>query len=73
MSPFLEPVKLSGEGVYALSGFKEIDVTHYFLGLKQNVRGCQIYEEFINCTSNLNSRTFLNKCGCLPFNIRTKV
>ena len=59
-----------GEGEYNLNDLKEIIVTDSYLGLDENVRGCQNGEPLNNCTTRLYMDTLLRDCGCLPFNIR---
>ena len=59
-----------GEGEYNLNVLKEIYVTDSYLGLDENVRGCQNVEPLHNCTTRLYLDTLLKDCGCLPFNIR---
>ena len=59
-----------GEGEYNLNDLKEIIVTDSYLGLDENVRGCQNGETLNNCTTRFYMDTLLRDCGCLPFNIR---
>ena len=59
-----------GEGKYNLNALKEIDVTESYLGLDQDVRGCQNKESFHNCTTRKYIDTLRDKCGCIPLNIR---
>ena len=66
-------MKLIGEGEYNLNALKEIKVTDDFLGLDQDVRQCQNEEPLTNCTTRHHLKTILEKCGCLPFNIRNEV
>ena len=47
-----------------------IEVTGSYLGLDQDVRGCQDNEPIQNCTSRCYKEALLKACGCLPFNIR---
>ena len=65
-----EPVKLIGEGSYNLNDLKEIDVTDSFLGLNQEIRGCQNEESHDTCVTRVHRDTLLKQCGCLPFNMR---
>ena len=62
-------VKLIGEGEYNLDALKEIKVTDSYLGLDENVRGCQNKESLDNCKTKHYIETLLQKCGCLPFSI----
>ena len=65
-----ELVKLIGEGEYNLDALKEIKVTDSYLGLDQDVRGCQNEESLNNCKTKHYLKTLLEECDCLPFNIR---
>ena len=65
-----ELVKLIGEGEYNLDALKEIKVTDSYLGLDQDVRGCQNEESLNNCKTKHYLERILEKCDCLPFNIR---
>ena len=68
---FLEPVPLNGEGFYNLNVVKEERVTEAFLGLDEEVRGCQNHEAQEDCQTRYFIKTALEECECLPFNIRT--
>ena len=46
-----EVVKLIGEGEYNFNALKEIRVTKSYLGLDEDVRGCQDEEPLNNCTT----------------------
>ena len=65
-----EPIKFDGEGEYNLNVLKEITVTDSYLGLDQEERGCQNEEPYDNCTTRQYHNTILEKCECLPFNMR---
>ena len=65
---FIEPVLLNGEGEYNLNALIEVKVTESYLGL--DVRDCQIEESFYNCTTRQYIGDVMDKCGCLPLNIR---
>ena len=66
----LESVVLVGEGEYNLNVVKEIEVTDSYMGLDQDVRGCQNKEPYDDCTTKIYMDTIIGECGCLPFNIR---
>ena len=66
----VEEVKLIGEGEYNLNDLKEIRVTESYLGLDQDVTQCQDEEPLINCTTRHHLKRMIEKCGCVPFNIR---
>ena len=40
--------------------------TESFLGLDEDVRGCQIKETYSQCTTRIYKETALEQCGCLP-------
>ena len=63
-------MRIFGEGEYNLNNLKEIKVKESFLNLDQDIRGCQVDETFLNCTTGHTTDNFLKNCGCLPFNIR---
>ena len=66
----LEPVKFIGEGEYNLNVLKEIEVTDSYLGLEQEVRGCQNKESLHDCTTKHYIDDLKKHCGCIPFSIR---
>ena len=66
---FSEPVKLKGQGEYNLNVMKEMNATESFLGLAENVRKCQNQELFA-CTTRKYVDTHLEKCRCLPLNMK---
>ena len=61
----LSPVILAGEGQYNLNVLKQIRVTDSFLGLDENVRGCQSQEPYDNCTMRNFIELMKEKCGCI--------
>ena len=67
---YLGPVKLTGEGEYNLNIIKEEEVTLSFLGLDQDVRGCQNDEHYDECTTRHYIETMREQCGCLPLSLR---
>ena len=67
---FLEPVNLDGEGKYNLNVLKEISVTESYLGLDQEVKGCQNDEALEECRARNYIDTLLQQCKCLPLSIR---
>ena len=46
-------------------------MTDSYLGLDQNIRGCQNEEPLQSCTTKVYTDTVLEECGCLPLNMRT--
>ena len=46
-------------------------MTDSYLGLDQNIRGCQNEEPLHSCTTKVYFDTVLEQCGCLPLNMRT--
>ena len=63
-------MKLIGDGEYNLDVLKNIETTESYLGLDQDVRGCQNEETIDNCTTRQYIDTLLEKCECLPYSIR---
>ena len=59
-----------GEGEYNLDVLKEIRATESYLGLDQDTRECQNEEPFDNCTTRHYIDNIMNKCGCLPLNLK---
>ena len=49
--------------------FKEIQVTESFLGINENVRGCQEREMYDDCI-NHSYYEYKNSCGCLPLSLK---
>ena len=67
----LDPETLPGEGEYNLNILKEVKVTDSFMGLDEDVRGCQNQEHYIDCTTNNFIEDMRQQCGCLPLSIRS--
>ena len=61
---------LSEEGDYNMNVVKESKGTESFYNLDKSVRGCQEDELYVDCSTNVYRETMLQKCNCLPFNIR---
>ena len=70
---FKDSVQLTGEGEYNLNIIKEERVTESFLGLNQDVRGCQNEEHYDECTTRQFIENMRGKCGCLPLSIALSV
>ena len=64
-----DPVTLPGEGEFNLNSLKETEVTESFMGLKQDARGCQNDEEYVDCTTRNYIESIRQQCGCLPLSI----
>ena len=64
------PLKLFGEGNYAITDIKEVKVTEEFLGPDGVTRGCHRNSELDHC----GIKTFLEKaklhCGCITNSLR---
>ena len=67
VNDFSEPLKLVGEGEYNINALKEFNVTDSYLGLDENIRGCQNEEPLDNCTTRHYRKYLQEKCGCVPF------
>ena len=61
-----------GEGNYALTDIKEIQVTEEFLGLGQEVTSCQTKEFRADCVSRRYQEQVLASCHCAPLHIRSQ-
>ena len=57
---------LLGEGEYNLNAWKLTKVTDSYLGLDQDVRGCQQFENIVECQTKYKKKYLLQECGCLP-------
>ena len=64
----LEPLKLFGEGEYALTSVKQIKVTNDYLKLKN--KKCQGKESYEECTTRSFLRRVEQECNCLPYRLR---
>ena len=67
---FAEPVNFVAQGEYNLNALKEVKATESFLGLDQEVRGCQNEESLHKCSTRKHIKNLIEQCGCLPFNMR---
>ena len=70
MHHFIEPLILFGEGSYALSSVKEIDVTDSFIGLDDDIKLCQNEETVEDCSAKDLLKKGLDKCRCTPYRMR---
>ena len=61
---------LSGEGNYALSVIKEVEVTDDFLGLQLPTRKCQNDEKYEDCTTRKYLTKLENECHCVPYRLK---
>ena len=66
---YVAPVQLTGEGDYNLKSINQEEVTESFLGLDQDVRGCQNEEHYDECTTRQYIENMRENCGCLPLSI----
>ena len=66
---FPAPLKLNGEGNYALTDVKKVEVTNDFLGLKFTSRNCQSYEKYEECTTRKYLEKFQKHCSCVPYQL----
>ena len=66
---FTEPLKLSLDMEHHLNVIKEISVTDYFQSMDINIRAC-LEESFDDCTTKKYRNDLINKCQCLPFQLR---
>ena len=68
-----ETVKLVKEGDYNLNVLKKVIATDSFLGMDQEIIGCQDSEPYYNCTTRQYINKIMGKCGCLPLNMRLSI
>ena len=64
------PLKLFGEGNYAITDIQEVKVTEEFLDLDLNTRNCQTEESLENCKNRKYHKQIIAQCGCLPFSFK---
>ena len=62
-----ESVNINFTNPFHTSFLQEIKVTESFLGLKEEVRGCQNLETFEDCTTRNFLESLRKKCDCIPF------
>ena len=65
-----EPVNLSLERNYYMNVIKEISVTDSFLSMDKSITKCQDDEPHDDCKTKSYIKNLVNKCKCLPFQIR---
>ena len=65
-----EPLLLFGEGNYALTAIKEIDMTEAFMNLDEETRNCQNVETYQECQAKEYIKMGLEKCNCTPYVMR---
>ena len=63
-------MKLNGEGTYALTAVKLIEVTNDFLDLAVDEIKCQNKESFEDCTTKLYLKSVEKECNCIPYRLR---
>ena len=68
---FQDPLRLYGEGDYALANVKEMDGTEGFLSLADEVKKCQNKESVLECEANAYLDSGKKKCGCVPHHLRS--
>ena len=61
---------LTGEGTYALTAVKEIDVTEEFLELDTETINCQNKQLFEDCTTRQYLEKLQLECKCVPYSLR---
>ena len=64
------PLKLFGEGNYAITDIKEVKVTEEFLGLDTATRGCHRNSELKHCETNTYIEKAKRHCHCIPSYLR---
>ena len=66
---FQDPLRLYGEGDYALANVKEMDGTEGFLSLADEVKKCQNKESVLECEANAYLASGRTKCDCVPHHL----
>ena len=64
------PIVLYGEGNYALTDIKQIQVTPDFLALGRDVRNCEEEEEYNKCIMRKYGEEIIRKCNCTPLSLK---
>ena len=64
-----EPLRLYGEGDYALANVKQMDGTEGFLSLADEVKKCQNQESILECEANAYLDRGRTKCDCVPYHL----
>ena len=64
------PVKLYGEGSYAITDVKEVKATDAFLSLDVNTKHCQTKESLDECTSRIYLNKMKEQCQCVSFTLQ---
>ena len=64
-----EPLNLPLEKKYHLNGVQEVTVTDSFVSLDEDIRKCK-EESYDECTFQKYYSALINKCQCMPFQIR---
>ena len=60
---------LRGDGQYNLNALKEVRITESYLGMDQDITGCQNEESYLECTTRNYLDTLMKTCECLPAKI----
>ena len=66
-----EPLRLYGEGDFALTDVKEMDGTPGFLDLDVGVKMCQNSETVLECKAKAYLNAGKEKCKCVPHHLRS--
>ena len=63
------PLKLFGEGNYAITDIQDVSVSEEFLGLDTDTRGCHRNSELEECETKTYREKMKDECGCIPDNL----
>ena len=66
-----EPLRLYGEGDFALTDVKEMNGTQGFLDLDVGVKKCQNHESVLECKAKTYLDVGREKCKCVPHHLRS--
>ena len=64
------PIRLFGEGNYAITDIKEVRVTKQFLELDDTTRGCHRNSEMDQCGTTTYLEKLRAQCGCIDNNLK---
>ena len=64
------PLILFGEGNYALTDIKQIEITDAFLSLDEEIKKCQNVETVHECETRKFINLGLERCNCTPYALR---
>ena len=70
MFSVVAPLKLYGEGKYALSAVKQIKVTEEFMKLDDEIKNCNNRQSYEECATKAYLEHLKQECKCVPYELR---